>query len=148
MYIYIRKCPALPLTFSVCITQSLLPHVTQSYRSFTTAVNELVALNRVKDCGSDHFCKFLHVGWLDINNVLLGGRKKSVKVKLTFLKMEFFFYSFSNIFFDCQTILCYSLLALLKHVEEYSIGNANHRQNSLGKGSLKEETLPSQFKIT
>ena len=55
------------------ITECLLPHVTQSNCPFTTAVDKLVALDWVEDGSGDDFGQLLHVGWLDVDNVLVGG---------------------------------------------------------------------------
>ncbi len=52
------------------VTQGLLSHVTQSDGPFATAVDKLVAVYRMEDRSRDHLSKFLHVGWLDVHNVL------------------------------------------------------------------------------
>lgn len=51
------------------ITESLRSHVTQSDSSFAAAVDELIAVDRVELCSSNHLSKLLHVGWFDVNNI-------------------------------------------------------------------------------
>lgn len=52
------------------IAQSLFSHVTKSDGSLATAVDKLIAVMRMKDCRSDHFCQLFHIGWLDVHHIL------------------------------------------------------------------------------
>lgn len=45
------------------------PHVAQTDRAFTAAVDKRVALVRVELCCCDHLGQLLHVGWLNVHDV-------------------------------------------------------------------------------
>ncbi len=61
---------SLALTLCVCIAECLLSHVAESDGAFAAAVHKLVAVEGVEDGGCDHLRQLLHVGGLDVHNVL------------------------------------------------------------------------------
>jgi hypothetical protein len=64
-----QQCLVDILTLRVSVTESRCPHVTQSDCTFTTTVHKQVALHRVELGCCYHFSQFLHVRWLDVDDI-------------------------------------------------------------------------------
>lgn len=67
------------LTFAVFVAERRLSHVTQADRTLAAAVGEGVTLLGMKLRGGDHLCQVLHVGRLNVHNVLEKGAEEQLQ---------------------------------------------------------------------
>jgi hypothetical protein len=62
-------------TFRVLIAKSRVPHIAKFDGTLRAAVHEYITMAWMKLRRSDHFCQFLHVRRLDVNDVWVQVRK-------------------------------------------------------------------------